>query len=404
LTDAESNAGGVLLILRAIALVVLAVLAGVALVGLPAAAVDAAFAGGAVAGGAATPAATRGLAYVALGDSYAAGYGLADPTGKPAAGCAQSALDYPHRVATLLGLDLTDVSCSGATTANVVGTPQGDAAPQVSALGPATQVVTVSIGGNDADLFGTSSACIALGADGPLLDARGLRSCSERYGQNGTDSFAHTIDSTTATGLHDAFAAIRTAAPHARVFVVGYPAVFPDSANTPARGCFRPVALAAGTPPPGGGFPFTSVDTAFLAGVQTHLDRVVEDAAHRAGFTYVDTLPASLAHSACATGSSYIEGVTVVPSTGPTKVQLAPGALHPNGPGTAYLADEASRAIASSFAAAGAGASAGASAGAGAGDAFLTDLAWIVLAGVGVVCIVVLGVAGRSLRREGGRP
>jgi hypothetical protein len=53
---------------------------------------------------AATSSTTAGLEYVALGDSYSAGYGLLplSPT-SPATGCYQAEVDYPHLVATALG-------------------------------------------------------------------------------------------------------------------------------------------------------------------------------------------------------------------------------------------------------------------------------------------------------------
>ena len=56
--------------------------------------------------------------YVALGDSYASGYGLPEATGEPVSGCGQSRLDYPHLLARELALPLTDVTCAGATTSD----------------------------------------------------------------------------------------------------------------------------------------------------------------------------------------------------------------------------------------------------------------------------------------------
>jgi lysophospholipase L1-like esterase len=347
-----------------------------------------------------------GLDYVALGDSYAAGFGLGDPTGRPVGACAQSAEDYPHRVATALDLDLTDVSCSSATTANVVDTRQSGAAPQVDALGPSTRIVTVSIGGNDADVFGTAASCIALGRTGPVFDAKATtRSCRETLDARGDDTLARAIDSTTATGLRRAFTAIRAEAPNARVFVVGYPAVFPDAAHTPASGCFRPVidgtSLSEGLPR--NGFPFTDVDVAYLSGVQAHLDTVLKRAAAAASFTYVDTLPGSQAHSACSRADPYIEGVSLVASAGFTKISLEPGALHPNARGAAYLADQTAAAITRSLAStpsAGAGAGTGAGAGVAAG---LPVAVWLAL-GLGLALIAAAIVALLVARRRRGRP
>ena len=60
-----------------------------------------------------------------------------------------------------LGLDLVDVTYSGATTANVLTDPQNGAPPQVDALDGSEDLVTVTIGGNDAGYV-------------PLLMAAGL--------------------------------------------------------------------------------------------------------------------------------------------------------------------------------------------------------------------------------------
>lgn len=66
------------------------------------------------------PDATSGLEYVALGDSYSAGFGLIPYSETPAAGCYQALADYPHLVAAELGLTLDDRTCSGADRKSVV--------------------------------------------------------------------------------------------------------------------------------------------------------------------------------------------------------------------------------------------------------------------------------------------
>ncbi len=75
-----------------------------------------------------------GLNYVALGDSYSAGYGIF-PLVAPADQdplCFQAEQNYPHKVAAALGLVLKDMTCSGAVTANITTTP---AAPGISIKG-----------------------------------------------------------------------------------------------------------------------------------------------------------------------------------------------------------------------------------------------------------------------------
>ena len=72
---------------------------------------------------------------------------------EPAAG--RSGRNYAHLVAADRGLDLVDVSYSGATTAHVLDTPQNDAPPQLEALTPDTALVTITVGGNDLEYVGT---------------------------------------------------------------------------------------------------------------------------------------------------------------------------------------------------------------------------------------------------------
>ncbi len=61
----------------------------------------------------------------------------------------RSARNYPHLVADELGLDLVDVTYSGATTAHVLREEQNGAPPQVTALHGDETLVTITIGGND---------------------------------------------------------------------------------------------------------------------------------------------------------------------------------------------------------------------------------------------------------------
>ena len=99
--------------------------------------------------------------YVALGSSMAAGPGIRPSADGAPFRAGRSARNYPHLVAEKLGLDLVDVTYSGATTANVLTEPQHGAPPQIDALDGSEDLVTVTIGGNDAGYV-------------PLLFAAGL--------------------------------------------------------------------------------------------------------------------------------------------------------------------------------------------------------------------------------------
>ncbi|BDZ49899.1 hypothetical protein GCM10025867_21400 [Frondihabitans sucicola] len=333
---------------------------------------------------------------MALGDSYAAGFGLPDPTGEPVAACSQSSDDYPHRVAERLGLDLTDVSCSGATTANVVDTEQLGAAPQVDALGSRTRVVTISIGGNDADLFSTASSCIALGADGPVFDAKATtRTCKQTLDANGHDTLGDAIDTTVAKGLRKAFADVAAKAPNARVFVVGYPAIFPDAAHA-----------TGGVLPPRdrlqehhGGIPPRRLPVhrhrCDLPGRGPGAPRPGHARGQRPGRVRLRR-DARRVESALGVRHPWVVhrrrhplGVGRFPED-----LLEAGALHPNERGAEFLADRTASAISSSFAATSKPTSQAASSG------FSIDLIWLVLAGVVAALVVILLVARRGLRRR----
>jgi lysophospholipase L1-like esterase len=71
-----------------------------------------------------------------------------------------SALDYAHVLARLRALSLVDVTCSGATTVDILHAGQFSLPAQLDAMAPQTQLLTVTIGGNDvffmANLMGLS--------------------------------------------------------------------------------------------------------------------------------------------------------------------------------------------------------------------------------------------------------
>ncbi len=86
--------------------------------------------------------------YVALGSSYAAGPGGSVLSDAP---CGRSEDNYPHVVADLLGMTLIDVTCSGATTEDILhrAQPNVATAPQIDAITTDTKLITVTIGGNN---------------------------------------------------------------------------------------------------------------------------------------------------------------------------------------------------------------------------------------------------------------
>ncbi len=280
--------------------------------------------------------------YVALGDSYAAGYGLPSPAlpTRPAyPGCAQTSLDYPHQLAARLRLSLTDATCSGATTADFFA-PQNTPGPHppaqldvVKAVQP--DLVTVTIGGNDFGFTPIAEACLAATKSGPLLLHPTFANCKSYFasaagaGENPVVRLA-----TVGANVRAALAAVHRAAPHAKVLVIAYPAISPDARNTPAVGCFTanaiPPAVVGGIPL-ASAFPFTDVDTPYLSSIQAALDREIASAARATHSAYADILASSLRHSACSPESTrWVE--PFLPGGGGTNV------LHPSLAGAAAMA------------------------------------------------------------------
>ena len=99
-----------------------------------------------------TQAATSPLRYVALGDSYSAASGVLppDPTSPL---CARSTANYPHLIAAATGAQLTDVTCGAAQTKDFATSQYPGVAPQLDAVHRRTQLVTMTIGGNDNNTF-----------------------------------------------------------------------------------------------------------------------------------------------------------------------------------------------------------------------------------------------------------
>ncbi|WP_308466957.1 SGNH/GDSL hydrolase family protein [Rathayibacter soli] len=297
---------------------------------------------------------TQGLNYVALGDSYAAGFGLTPPTGTPVPGCFQAAVDYPHQVATALGLNLTDASCSAAATANITGqqvTVSGTAPAQIDSITSSTNVVTIMIGGNDLGFSTILGACSAATPSGPLLLHPALNSCKAYFDAGGVDTLQAAISGPVTTALSNTFHAVRAKAPNATIIVVGYPALFPDAANTPTTptGCFTPVVDLSTTPPTpipnANGFPFTNADVPYLYQTQVSLNTAIQTQAADIGATFVPLMSQTVANTPCAYNpNEQINGLSLTP-TG----QLAFGAMHPNAVGVTTLTSGVSAAITAAF-------------------------------------------------------
>lgn len=248
--------------------------------------------------------------YVALGDSYAAGPLVPFPVGRPAA-CLRSDRNYPSVAAQRLGVTtLTDATCIGAKTDDLAAAQQvvlGSNPPQLDALRPDTALVSLTMGGNDIGFLSIVEKCATLSITKPFGAA-----CRDSYTAGGVDQLAARVDAT-APKIAAALRAITDRSPRARVAVVGYPAVLPDT----GPGCFPVV-------------PYTAGDVAYLRGVEKRLNAMLADRAAAAGATYVDTYTPTIGHDVCQPpGTRWIEGL----------VPTAPAApVHPNALGEQAMA------------------------------------------------------------------
>ena len=247
------------------------------------------------------------LNYVALGDSYSAASGVlpSDPTAPLL--CLRSSRNYPHVIAAGTGARLTDVTCGAAETRHVTIAQYPGVPPQVDAVGADTDLVTMTIGGNDSSVF--IGAILACGSAGIVTLGHGSP-CKTLYGSH----FEDTIRNTTYPALVTALRAVRTKASGADVAILGYPWIVPATG-----GCFDKMPIATG-------------DVPYLRSLQTTLNDAVKRAAAATGATYVDMSGASNGHDACQpVGVRWIE--PVLQTTNPVVV-------HPNALGEAKMAEQ----------------------------------------------------------------
>jgi lysophospholipase L1-like esterase len=243
--------------------------------------------------------------YVAMGDSYGAGSGPYPLAKGSSPMCLQSAANYPHVVAKAIGAQLHDVTCGGATTAHFTKSQWPGVAPQAAALSAETDLVTVNIGGNDANAFG-----------GAIVDCGGVGILSLGYGSPCKDRFGTklnaAIDDVVYPNVVRALQLVHAKAPNAKVYFTGIPWVVPTTWD---RTCYLKAPLARG-------------DVPFIRAYEAHLNAVFKQASMDTGTTFVDMSVVSEGHDMCQAASvRWIE-----PVFGGTNV------AHPNPRGMAAVA------------------------------------------------------------------
>ena len=251
----------------------------------------------------------------ALGSSFAAGPGIepiADVTAM------RSARNYAHQLAERLDAQLVDLTVSGATTANVLDTPQDTGTgtiypPQVDGVPETAAVVTITAGGNDLQFAGAMAyvAWRRLEPESPIVALFG-------------DAFAAGIPLPTADAVERATVGLvkivertRERAPHCRVLLVDYLTVL-DRASLDHT-------------------PFTAEELDQFLIIQSAIGTVFRHAAARSG---ADLVAASELSEGHALGSAD-------PWVQPFQQDLsrAAGSFHPNERGMTAISEELERVL-----------------------------------------------------------
>jgi lysophospholipase L1-like esterase len=253
--------------------------------------------------------------YVSLGDSYVAGPLIPVQGGGL---CLRSSQNYPSLTAAALGYTLDDASCSGSTT-NEMDNPQTELgitinAPELDSVTSDTNLVTLGIGGNDIGFINIIETCAEESLTSPAGDP-----CTQHYNSGGTDQLTAAIEAT-GPKVGSVLQQIHQNAPHATVYVVGYPDILPEAGN----GCWPVVPIASG-------------DIAYLRQTEKELNQMLADEASVNGATYVDTYTPTIGHDVCqAIGVKWIEGLVPTSPAAP---------FHPNALGEAAMAKALEAAI-----------------------------------------------------------
>lgn len=212
--------------------------------------------------------------YVAMGSSFAAGPAITQAAEDSPWFCARSRDNYAHQLARLRGLSLVDVSCGGATTRGILGRGLLMLPPQIDAVSAETELVTLTIGGND---IGYLANLMAMDCDAQtswLLRKGGacrVRSPAEMERELPAlrERLLSIID------------AIRARAPQARIVLVNYQTILPEHGSCARLGIDEQQAVQ-------------------MRGIAEKLAQLTAEAAQAHGVLLMDAATLTRDHDACA--------------------------------------------------------------------------------------------------------
>jgi lysophospholipase L1-like esterase len=260
----------------------------------------------------------RGNTLLALGDSFSSGQGAGsyDPgTNGGGNTCFRSRLAWPQLLARKLRLvPLPSLACSGAVTRQVTHDDRSRKEverriSQVGRISSKPDVVTITIGGNDVGFTDVLQHCV--------FDA----DCTRRYRKPAGDVLDREI-AALAERLPGVYAAIRRAAPDARLIVVGYPRLFPD---TPTDNCAAARRIS-------------SREAVYLNERARALNAAIAGVADAAGAQVVDVTEAFDGAELRCRGKTFVNRLRL-------RQKLFPASFHPNAGGQERLAQVIEREV-----------------------------------------------------------
>jgi lysophospholipase L1-like esterase len=172
--------------------------------------------------------------YVALGSSFAAGpwVGRRRPGSPRRSG--RSSSNYASLFAARAGFTLRDVTFTGATAAELLDGQDGAGPPQIEAVTPDTDLVTLTCGGNDVGYIGRLMLGSLRWPWNALPGARREAAETDELTSERLDGLGATFDRL--------LTEVRQRAPHARIVMVDYLTILPPDPSVPTGRLPAPVA------------------------------------------------------------------------------------------------------------------------------------------------------------------
>ena len=252
--------------------------------------------------------------YVALGDSYASGYGLppyAEGTNvRDGNNCQRSSSAYAHQVAEQTGKTLDFDACSGARTSDFYQAKASWGEPaQLDHLDSSTGLVSFSIGGNDAGFAQILSKCVT---QLPFSTCSGDSAITAPV-DSAIDALAGKTTQEGVASYDTIMTDIANRAPNATVVAVGYPRMF---TSTGGKGGLVPGRCQG----------LAKVDQRWINARTNELNAALRAAAQRHGYQFTDPSGSFAGHELCGKQTSWFDGL------------LDDGRFHPNTAGHKAMA------------------------------------------------------------------